>query len=120
MTGFLTGQPLAEFYSHAGLFVLPSYYEGPPIVLLEALRYGLSCVVSDIPPNKEVGLDRERYFAPGDVDAMAKTMVKFLVRPLTVQEKDWQIKMISEKYNWEKIAKETFKVYQKTVGGIIQ
>ena len=37
MTGFLKGQPLQELYSHAGLFVIPSYYEGLPIVLLEAL-----------------------------------------------------------------------------------
>ena len=36
LTGFITGQPLKELFSHAGLFVLPSYYEGLPIALLES------------------------------------------------------------------------------------
>ena len=55
LTGFLNGEPLRQLYSHAGLFVLPSYYEGLPIVLLEAMSYGLSCIASDIPANQEVG-----------------------------------------------------------------
>ena len=25
LSGFVTGEPLAQLYSHAGLFVLPSY-----------------------------------------------------------------------------------------------
>ena len=117
LTGRLTGMPLKELYTHAGLFVLPSYYEGLPIVLLEALSYGLSCVVSDIPSNREIELDNGRYFTPGDVDALAKNIVKFLGQPLNAEEKGLQIRMISGKYNWEKIAGETFKVYQKVVGG---
>jgi glycosyltransferase involved in cell wall biosynthesis len=113
LTGFLTGRPLAEIYTHAGLFVLPSYYEGLPIVLLEAMSYGLSCVVSDIPANREVALDEGRYFKPGDIDGMAKNIGEFLPRPLTAQEKSSQIKQVAEKYNWDTIAGETLKVYRK-------
>ncbi|MBF0571949.1 MAG: glycosyltransferase family 4 protein [Candidatus Omnitrophica bacterium] len=113
LTGRLTGMPLQELYTHAGLFVLPSYYEGLPIVLLEALSYGLSCLVSDISSNREVGLDSERYFPAGDVDTMAKIIVRFLARTQALEEKDLQIKRISEKYSWEKISAETFKVYKK-------
>jgi glycosyltransferase involved in cell wall biosynthesis len=71
LTGYLTGKPLQELYSHDGLFVLPSYYEGLPIVLLEAMSYGLSCIASDIPANKNVGLDNDRFFKAGDVNAIA-------------------------------------------------
>ncbi len=113
LTGFLAGQALQEMYSHAGLFVLPSYYEGLPIVLLEAMSFGLPCIVSDILPNREVELGNERYFSPGDVDALAKNMMRFLDQPMTFQEKALQIKMISEKYNWDNISVETFKVYSE-------
>jgi len=112
LTGFLSGKPLAELYSHAALFVLPSYYEGLPIVLLEAMSYGLSCIVSDIPANKEVGLPEERFFRAGDVEGLVKKIREFIMRPLTAQERHSQIKMISERFNWDRIADETLKVYK--------
>jgi glycosyltransferase involved in cell wall biosynthesis len=62
LTGYITGEPLNQVFTHARLFVLPSYHEGLPIALLEAMSYGLSALVSDIPANKEVKLPSERYF----------------------------------------------------------
>ena len=116
LTGFLTGRPLSEIYTHAGLFVLPSYYEGLPIVLLEAMSYGLSCIVSDIPPNREVALEDRRYFKPGDIDGMAKNIREFLSRPLTAQERSLQTEQAAQKYDWDMIAEETLKVYGKAAG----
>ncbi len=112
MPGFLSGEPLRELYSHAGLLVLPSYYEGLPIVLLEAMSYGLSCIASDIPANRCVTLDEGRYFPAGDIDALTKKLKKFIDKPLTEEEKEKQINMIAERYDWEKIAERTLSVYR--------
>lgn len=60
LTGLLSGETLWEVFSKARLFVLPSYYEGLPITLLEAMSFGIDVLVSDIEPNLELGL------APGD------------------------------------------------------
>ncbi len=49
MTGFISGDPLHTLFSQAGLFVLPSYHEGLPIALLEAMSWSLPVIVSDIP-----------------------------------------------------------------------
>jgi exopolysaccharide biosynthesis WecB/TagA/CpsF family protein len=111
LTGSLRGLPLEELYSHAGLFVLPSYYEGLSIVLLEAMSYGLSCVVSDITPNKYVGLSDDRYFKVGRVDLLEEKLKVFLNKPLKQEEKKEQIEMVAEKYSWDNIASETLKVY---------
>lgn len=46
--GFVT--QTADFYLSAGIFVLPSVYEGMPNALLEAMSYGLPCIVSDSLP----------------------------------------------------------------------
>jgi glycosyltransferase involved in cell wall biosynthesis len=45
---------MARFYRSLDLFVLPSYREGMPNVLLEAMSTGLPCVATDIPGVREV------------------------------------------------------------------
>lgn len=112
LTGFLTGAPLQELYSSAGVFVLPSYYEGLPIVLLEAMSYGLSCVVSDIPANREVGLAEERYFKPGDVQALFNKMVEYSQKPLDEVQKEAQRRFVAAQYDWDRIAEKTLEVYK--------
>lgn len=113
LTGFIKGQSLYELYSHAGLFVLPSYYEGLPIVLLEAMSYGLSCLATDIPANKNIPLSDERYFSTGDVRALAAKMEYLIQTTWSEDDKYKQIRMISDKYNWDHIANQTLAVYEK-------
>ncbi|OGH05866.1 MAG: glycosyltransferase [Candidatus Levybacteria bacterium RBG_16_35_11] len=112
LTGFLTGKPLQEIYTHAGLFVLPSYHEGLPIVLLEAMSYGLSCIASDISANRNVELSEDRFFKAGDIKALTNKMREFINKPRGNEEIKKQISAIAEKYNWEKIAERTLEVYR--------
>lgn len=113
LTGFMTGKPLKELYSHAGLFVLPSYYEGLPIVLLEAMSYGLSCIASDIPGNRNVLLPEDRYFKVGDIEGLSEKIKEFVDKQLTAEEKRKQLDLISQRYNWKRIADMTLGVYQR-------
>jgi glycosyltransferase involved in cell wall biosynthesis len=117
LTGYITGEPLNQVYSYAGLFVLPSYHEGLPISLLEALSYGIPVLVSDIPANKEVVLPAERYFRCGDVGALKEKMEVLLEKKLSEEEQQEIRKQIEEKYNWDRIAAQTIKVYEKALLG---
>jgi glycosyltransferase involved in cell wall biosynthesis len=112
LTGFLSGLTLHELYSHAGLFILPSYYEGLPIALLEAMSYGLSCIASNIPANRNVELSNDRFFNVGDVEDITLKIKQFIDRPFREKEKKRQISILTENYNWKKIADETMKVYK--------
>ena len=112
LTGFQKGKDLAELFSHAGLFVLPSYHEGLPIVLLEAMSYGLSCLVSDIPANREVSLSEDRHFRVGDVMDLSKKLKHFMDHgALLADEKEKQLAKIKSRYNWDEIAENTLKVF---------
>jgi glycosyltransferase involved in cell wall biosynthesis len=112
LTGVLMGRDLEEIYSNAGLFVLPSYHEGLPLTLLEALGYGLPVIASDIPANQEILDGRFGTFPPGDVGALASllasgTKVSSLNNCPSIVED-----AIRAEFDWERIADSTLAVYK--------
>jgi len=115
LTGFITGEELNQVFSHARLFVMPSYHEGLPISLLEAMSYGLPVLVSDIPANTEINLRRERYFKCGDITELREKLLLLLEKGLPEEEMKEYRRQIAEKYNWRKIAEQTINVYEKVL-----
>jgi glycosyltransferase involved in cell wall biosynthesis len=113
LTGYITGEALHQVFSHARLFVLPSYHEGLPIALLEAMSYGLPVLVSDIPANKEVGLDPSRYFRPGDVEGLRQKLAEMINQGISGDEQQYFRERIVTDYNWEKIAAQVVEVYEQ-------
>ncbi|HDL64000.1 MAG TPA: glycosyltransferase family 1 protein, partial [Proteobacteria bacterium] len=107
LPGYLTGLPLAELFSSAGLFVLPSYHEGLPIALLEAMSYRLPVLVSDIAPNREVPLPEERYFPAGDIDSLSRKLSELFQEGISRKEMEAQQALLVRKYDWEQIARRT-------------
>lgn len=71
------------FYRKAGIFVLPSRIEGMSNALLEAMSWGLPCVVSDIPGNRAViAHERDGLIVPVNrADALAETMIRLMDNP---------------------------------------
>ena len=48
-TGRLPQEKLADVYNESHIFVLPSFYEGLPLTVMEALACGCQVVVTDLP-----------------------------------------------------------------------
>ena len=69
----------AAHYARAGIFALPSRYEGMPNALLEAMAAGLPVIVSDASPGplEEVADGAHGIVVPaGDVAALTAAMIK--------------------------------------------
>jgi len=115
MAGFQRGAALAELYSHAGVFVLPSSHEGLPIVLLEALSYGLPVLASDIPANLDMGLGQECYFPLGDIDSLAGHLSVLAAAPQDETARTARHRWVMEQYDWERIARRTLEVYSRVL-----
>ncbi|MGH8323686.1 MAG: glycosyltransferase family 4 protein, partial [Steroidobacteraceae bacterium] len=113
LTGSLKGEALQQMYSHAGAFVLPSSHEGLPIVMLEALSYGLPVIASDIAANLDVGLDAASYFALGDVIVLAERL-RWIAR-LPENAAAWRRRRewVARKFDWDRIAEQTLAVYRR-------
>jgi len=81
--GWCDQSQVAVLMSHADVLVLPSYDEGLPLVILEALAHGVAVVctpVGEIPSVLTHGVDA--YFVQaGDIDGIADGLRHVLHRP---------------------------------------
>ena len=111
LTGYIVGEDLHQLYSHAKLFVLPSFHEGLPIALLEALSYGLRPLASDIPANERVPINKEHYFKVGSTSDLQEKLTNFLTGNTEKNHETTYIKMAEKYYSWPKIAVQTADVY---------
>jgi glycosyltransferase involved in cell wall biosynthesis len=116
LAGYVGGESLEQIYSHAGAFVLPSSHEGLPIALLEALSYGLPSLASDIAGNREVGLEPACYFPLGDIEALAARLAQLAREPLSAAAAADRRRWTEERYDWERIARQTLSVYTRCLG----
>ena len=106
-TGYTTGEDLRQLYSHARMFVLSSVVEGFPLVMLEAMSYGLPLVVSDIPASHLVELPHDRYFECRNAQSLAQVLEKHLADDAP----SYQYRL--DDYHWPLIAQRTETVFHQ-------
>ena len=113
-TGFVEGNELAELYSNAYIYCLPSDLEGMPISLLEAMSYGNCCLVSNIPECAEVIKAKGLTFKKSNIKDLTQKLNYLCINTSIVKK----LKLISkeyilEKYDWNSVVKETLNIYKK-------
>lgn len=86
--------------------MLSSFNEGFPLVLLEAMSYGLDVLVSDIPASHLVKLDSEDYFEKGDDLELSDKTSERLKNP---QKRKYQL----DEYDWDLVAIRTREVLEE-------
>ena len=107
MPGYVDGEPLRQLYSHAKLFILPSYNEGFPLVLLEAMSYRLPLLASDISANKLLELNPDDYFQTGNVIDLAK----HIQRKLSYMGEHPHYSLRA--YTWNNIGEQVAQIYER-------
>jgi len=114
--GFVVGREKEELFSNALLFLLPSYLEGFPIALLEAMSYGRACLASDIGPHCEMigdGANGRLFCSESFSDLAAKLDLLLSGKEDLSRLGRSGFHMVAQRHNWDRIAQETEEVYRR-------
>jgi len=86
--GWVTGREKDHLLQHSDVFVLPSYYEGSPVSVLEAMSYGapvISTTVGGIPEMVQPGANGWLH-RPGDQHALLDAMLYYINAPENIKK----------------------------------
>ena len=112
-TGARSAREVRTLFRNAGLFLHPSYLEGFPLVVLEALAADIPIALTDIPPHIEVGLDAASYYACGDVPHLARILADGNYESLRCSRR---IEILEEN-DWDKVARRHREILLRRVPG---
>lgn len=83
LPGWVDGAEKARLFASASVFVLPSYFEGLPMAVLEAMAWGVPVIASRVGGVPEaLGDDAGLMFPAGDVQALAAQLYRVLADPV--------------------------------------
>jgi glycosyltransferase involved in cell wall biosynthesis len=86
--GWVIGEEKQKLIQNSDVFILPSYYEGLPISILEAMSFGkaiISTPVGGIPEVVEHGVNG-LLITPGDYNALLNALLFYIKEPENIQE----------------------------------
>jgi len=107
--GWTTKEQLRELYTTSSCFVNPSFYEGMPNTVLEAMASGLPVVVSDVPGNNTLIEDgwNGYVFDLKKPDAFFEALAKLIQDPEGAAKMGLQGRQrVVDNYSWDIIAEQ--------------
>jgi glycosyltransferase involved in cell wall biosynthesis len=97
-TGAISRATVTELLQKADVFILPSYYEGMPMVILEALSAGLPVIATPVGGIPEVVRENHNglLVEPGDIGAISKAIETLLANASLRMEMGQRSRKIAE------------------------
>jgi glycosyltransferase involved in cell wall biosynthesis len=115
-TDFVPEEDKPGLIKGAKVFVLPSFWEGFGLDLLNAMAAGVAVVASNVGSIPEVVGDAGILVDPKSPDGIAKGLKKVLSMPENEYNKLVEKGLTRVKqFSWEKTARETLKILERTV-----
>lgn len=105
--GFVSDEALQDHYRQCDIFVLPTWFEGMPTVVLEAMSHGKPAIVSDVGAAAELVNDDNGYLLPPrDSKALVHALLDFKEKDEKEREAmgDSSYKKVLDHFSWDKVA----------------
>ncbi|MGH9921549.1 MAG: glycosyltransferase, partial [Nitrososphaerales archaeon] len=114
-TGYVDNQELKEIYSGADVFVHPARWNEPfGMTLLEAMSYGIPCIVSDTVSPEIVG-DAGLIFKHEDVEDLAEKLMMLITNEDLQGRLRHNCDKVLRRYEIDLIAKRIANVYHDLI-----
>lgn len=110
---YLKHSELMEEYWKSRIYISASSAEAFPLTPHESMAMGTPCILSDIPPHREVAGNAALYFKPNDKEDLTNKIDKLL------NDKELYDEMVKrgyeqiKRYSWEKNAEQLLQVFEE-------
>jgi glycosyltransferase involved in cell wall biosynthesis len=106
-----SGEAVLKELDESDLFVLPSFTEGLPRAMIEAMARGLPCIGSTAGGFPEI-LEEEDMVSPGDREALSKKICEVVLSPERMTEMSRRSLEVAREYKKEILRARRVKFYQ--------
>lgn len=113
--GWIRGSEKDKLLREADVFLLPSYNEGMPMSVLDAMGYGLPVVSTNVGGIPKIVYDGENGFCcePGDVKVMSDGIVKMLENRESLENMSKEsFRIVKDGYSLESHLKKVEQIYE--------
>lgn len=116
----VSGEEKEKILLDTDIFIQTSRFEGMPMGLLEALSYGIPCLVTEGTTLAECINEYDAgWTCDNDVSQLASTIVKCINDIDNLNEKSKNARRLSvECYSWEKVSFDNINMYEKVISKV--
>ena len=113
--GYVDDERLNDLYKKSDAFILPTLFEGMPTVVLEAMKFGLPVIVTDVGATREMVDKNNGYLInKNDVHNLVRAIIDYVNSPLQQKRNmsDISFLRVKQSFTWDVIAhnhREVFK-----------
>lgn len=110
------GQQKEDIILNSDFFIMTSRTEGHPVALIEALSYGVPCFVTQgTNMATEVNKFNAGWGVKNGVKSISNGLIKMLEEIDTFGEKSSNARLLSNKYEWDTLAKLSIEKYKELI-----
>ena len=115
-TGYVSENDLISIYNLASLTILPSFYEGFGLPVLESMACSTPVVCSNVASLSEITDNSAIFCDPADPNNIARNITRVL-NLSKKQRQNLSQKLVkhASKFSWQKVARQTINVYKSVL-----
>lgn len=119
--GWVRGEEKEKLLQENGIFLFPSYHEGMPMAVLEAMSYGMGIVTTQTGGIPKLIQDGENGFCKqaGDISSLSDALIRLLTDPAMARDMGCRARELAvQQYSLERHLQALQEVYEK-VGRLV-